>query len=172
MEGILQQIHLALATTISPDEIDDHIRNIYPFITHRKEKVCLSIEGFNEDARELWEIPEVVSLFERLVASGFISLLEISTSCPFLIEQELPGLGAFEVWLASVGLLKTGQTQINARILGEFMENLEKANQQANKIAQSIKCPWCGRKNTVSKKDDDLYFCSYCDKLFDTKEDD
>lgn len=74
--------------------------------------------------------------------------------------------------MASVGLLKTGQTQINARILGEFMENLEKANQQANKIAQSIKCPWCGRKNTVSKKDDDLYFCSYCDKLFDTKEDD
>ncbi len=30
----------------------------------------------------------------------------------------------------------------------------------------SIKCPFCGRRNTVKKIEDKLYLCTYCQKMF------
>lgn len=34
-----------------------------------------------------------------------------------------------------------------------------------------VKCPICGRKKSVVKKDDNVYHCSYCNQFFDPKED-
>ena len=28
------------------------------------------------------------------------------------------------------------------------------------------KCPFCGRRKTVKNIEDDLYFCSHCQKMF------
>ena len=32
------------------------------------------------------------------------------------------------------------------------------------------KCLFCGRKKTVQKQEGDIYFCTYCLKLFDLKD--
>lgn len=29
-----------------------------------------------------------------------------------------------------------------------------------------VRCQFCGRRNTVRRVDDKLYFCSHCDKMF------
>lgn len=33
------------------------------------------------------------------------------------------------------------------------------------------KCPFCGRKKTVQEQANNIYFCSYCVKLFDPRQD-
>ena len=42
----------------------------------------------------------------------------------------------------------------------------EKAERQ-----QNPKCPMCGRIKAVSKKEEHLFYCSYCEMLFDDRED-
>jgi hypothetical protein len=67
------------------------------------------VHGYNDDPRELHEIPEVQELCRRLVALGFIGFLEPATSL-----QGLPGymggavFGAWEVWKLARGELRCG----------------------------------------------------------------
>src|SRR5215469_10950369 len=68
------------------------------------EAVCCrcTIRGFNDDPRELWEIPEAKTLAQRMVAIGFIAWLEGSVLMPELRrgpDANLRlGMGALEVW--------------------------------------------------------------------------
>jgi ribosomal protein L37AE/L43A len=32
--------------------------------------------------------------------------------------------------------------------------------------APEVRCPFCGRRNTVRQMEDKLYFCSHCDQMF------
>lgn len=96
--------------------------------------VVVIVHGYDEDSRELWEIPEVAVLFQRLVASGFISYLDIS---PSLSKEEAmkdcPGFGSLEVWLIARGEMKT-HLQLTADHLGKFQEELEKSNEIADQF--------------------------------------
>src|SRR5262245_14135891 len=104
--------------------------------------ITCAIEGFGNDRRELGEIPEVRAFCRRLVCTGFISWLELSTSVPALTHPALKGvgmflgLGALEVWLISEGLVgKAGTVRLNADQLKHFAETvLPEANEQADRL--------------------------------------
>lgn len=41
---------------------------------------------------------------------------------------------------------------------------MRKTNTQT--AAGAVRCPFCGRRNTVRRIDEKLCFCSHCDKMF------
>ena len=89
--------------------------------------VC-TIGGFDDDPRELGQIPEARALCRRLVGIGFISWLDVCTSIPQLkgIGMEA-GLGAFEVWAIAEGILgAAGGYDIPKETLAHFRKDLGK----------------------------------------------
>jgi ribosomal protein L37AE/L43A len=49
---------------------------------------------------------------------------------------------------------------------------MEKKHEEKKEQKESqVKCPWCGRKKAVQKKAEHIYFCTWCDKMFDPEED-
>jgi hypothetical protein len=74
--------------------------------------VVCAIEGFENDPRQLGQIPELRAFCRRLVDLGFISWLEPTTTLSLLIseyvQQAYPSLGtylgAWEVWAIAQGL--------------------------------------------------------------------
>jgi hypothetical protein len=100
----------------------------------RCDYVVCSIDGFNDDPRELWEVPDVRELCRRLVACGFISYLEFAT----LICAEAPPFvrqhwGATEVWLCSMGLLGR-HTCLTAELLDEMQRVVCESNDKADSL--------------------------------------
>jgi len=41
---------------------------------------------------------------------------------------------------------------------------------EKNPSVREIKCPFCGRKKTVREMDEDIFYCTYCEKAFRGKE--
>jgi hypothetical protein len=67
------------------------------------EGVLVSIDGYDNDPRDLWNIPEVVVFAKRLVANGVCSVAVVST----ILDPKFDGpggrpFGGFEVWLLLV----------------------------------------------------------------------
>jgi hypothetical protein len=93
--------------------------------------VC-TIAGYDLDPRELWEIPEVQDLCKRLVAIGYISLLDTMPNidlpgCPAIPVEYGRPWGAWEVWTVACGLQR-GQ-DIDLQVYGlEFLKALRTSN--------------------------------------------
>jgi hypothetical protein len=102
------------------------------------------ITGFDNDRRELGEIPEVRAFCRRLVGRGFIAWLDLSTSieayAPASVAGEWPAyhrleLGAFEVWAISEGhCQKPGTHALPVELLDQFRAALSTANQKADEL--------------------------------------
>jgi hypothetical protein len=115
------------------DDILDQMRTMK---TAREERtydtVVCSIRGFSDDARELYEIPEVRGFCRRVVNLGFISYLDFSTifnpEVPDLAKQ---GWGAAEVWLCGEGRLKT-MNPLTRDILHELQRAVVESNAKAD----------------------------------------
>ncbi len=84
--------------------------------------VCF-IDGFDEDERDLHEIPEARAFCRRLVDLGFVSWLDFQTTMPATKAQKdcESSLGAFEVWLLAEGRMKNGM-EITPALLDEAYE--------------------------------------------------
>jgi hypothetical protein len=98
----------------------------------------LSISGYEQDSRELWEIPEMKILATRLVNIGFISLLDLSTIMKSLKDPDplyKTSLGALEVWALSKGILN-GKHLITKNQYQLFLEDLNNANTQCDKVTR------------------------------------
>jgi hypothetical protein len=100
--------------------------------------VCV-IAGFDDDPRELGEVPEVRAFCRRLVDAGFISWLDVSTSIPALRNPKLSGigmmagLGAYEVWGMAEGFIgKAGRYDMPLARLEQFQTALAEANRKAD----------------------------------------
>jgi hypothetical protein len=63
----------------------------------------LVVNGFNDDPRNLWEIPRAVELLRRAYSAGFVAVLEPSTTTGPRADGAALGLGALEVWLIATG---------------------------------------------------------------------
>ena len=71
----------------------------------------LSVMGYDDDRRELWQIDEVRAHLRRLVDFGAIAVLVRSLMVRELVPRDLigcPALGAFEVWAHGHELLQAG----------------------------------------------------------------
>lgn len=107
-------------------------------VTYGKANTVM-LDGFNDDGRELWEIPEAVAILERMVSTGFISILEPTSHLEGIRSDHCPamGLGAFEVWAATKNLVGVESRDISQDTLRQFFrEVLPQANQQAERIVR------------------------------------
>jgi hypothetical protein len=82
------------------------------------------IDGFNDDPRELGDIPEARELCRRLVALGYVSFLDVITSAKgFPTYNGGRTLGAFEVWrIARDEVHEVGLVEIDTTDLLRFVE--------------------------------------------------
>ena len=132
---------LSLADDMTDAEIKECIQDIIPVCRLKQQGFCLSISGYDEDPRDLWNIPKAVGFMKRLCDLGFISTLEVSTTADDLIRSEfqelkLPGFGALEVWMCATNRMGRGKTDIDMQTLELFRKDLELANMRADAICK------------------------------------
>ncbi len=87
----------------------------------------IALEGFNDDPRELWHIPEARQLLATIVSSGLLSVMEPSVI--FSKRYMLPGIvtmGALEAWLIASDRFDCDayQVEIDPKAVDEFAEKV------------------------------------------------
>ena len=138
---------------ITDEEIDDLIRQIMPKVMKSEIGCVCGIYGYDFDERELYQIPEAITLAKRLVERGFISITHTST---LMDKEEKPHIaklfGAFEIWGMATGrLAENGDLDVDEAGRNEFLAALDvdeagrneflAALDRANKKAKNILFP-------------------------------
>ena len=127
---------------MSSEDLEDMLAALHPYVVKNKQGFILTVNDYDDDSRELYEIPEVIDLFDRAMNVGFFSLLEVTTSLdtdsnPFR-NTRAPGLGAFECYLIARNemqfLVKEG---VDSKKFDEFVEFLY--NESNTNAEQSLK---------------------------------
>lgn len=120
-------------------EFIEVIRKFWPIVSTKNRGVYSSIFGYDEDPRELWQIPEVKILCERLVNLGFISILEPTTL--FTEEKGFDAFfGALEIWALSKGLFTfQGDLEMTPELFNEFKVVLSQSNMKVLKWVSTVK---------------------------------
>jgi hypothetical protein len=90
--------------------------------------VVCCVRGFDEDPRELWDIPEVRAFCRRLVAQGFISYLDLATRLPGTPAILRDAMGALEVWLTAEAKLSLEPMTLGPDVVERFRTALDAAN--------------------------------------------
>jgi hypothetical protein len=98
----------------------------------RYKNVFCMIRRFNDDPRELFEVPEVRAFCRRLVNLGFISYLDYST----MFTKKTPetakkGWGAAEVYLCGEGRLRH-KNELTRELLDELQRVVCGSNEKAD----------------------------------------
>jgi hypothetical protein len=137
---------LSLNADMTDNEIKDCIQNMIPVCMANRRGFCLTLGGFDNDSRELWQIPEAIQFMKKLCNIGFISVLEVSTTSPDLIREEfrifadgkngIGGFGALEVWMCATEIMGLGQTELDQATLEAFRRDLDIANEKSAKICK------------------------------------
>lgn len=124
-------LFVSLTADLTDDEIKDILFDLYPVCNKLRQGFMLTISGYDEDKRDLWEIPEVVAFYKRLIDFGFLSVLEVTTGIDGLARfPKCPGFGAVEVWMAATGRMVRGSTTLPIEDMDEFYALLQKSNQR------------------------------------------
>ncbi len=100
----------------------------------RKTSIICLVDGFDDDKRELYQIPEARALFRRLVKLGLISYLEVHVTLPHSDPALSHGLGALEIWSMSEGIVRSQNQEIPKETFITFFRELEKSNERAEKL--------------------------------------
>lgn len=136
---------ISLDIHMSDEEIKQCIQNMIPVCIEKSQGFCLTIDGFCEDKRDLWNIPEAVVFMKRLCKLGFTSVLEVSTTCSALMKKEyenltekIPGFGALEVWMCATNRMESGKNEMDKATIEIFLDYLSDSNLRAEKISKEI----------------------------------
>jgi hypothetical protein len=97
--------------------------------THEDPIITAAIYGFDDDPRELYEIPEVKTFAAKLIDLGFISQLDAMPNP----ELRSGPLCALHIWL-----LAQGKMSASARLDGATINAFLKALDTANRIALTV----------------------------------
>ncbi len=126
---------LALTVDMPDDEIKGVIAQILPRVMKAKFGAVLTVSGYDDDPRELYQIPECVDFFRRISDLGLIGILEVSSSLDGIsrFPGPAPGLGAFEIWAFGNHKI-TPNVEFDQTVMFEFFAALEKANQACKVI--------------------------------------
>lgn len=151
---------LMLEVGMTDDELKECMHDMAPVVFQTRRGFIVSIKGYDHDRRELWEIPEVVDFYQRLVALGFTALLEVSTTVEGMArfpEMSQAGFGALEIWLCATGKMKKGGVTLTQPTMDRFFQSLHEANKRSHEILNQPK-PHMGLKknylepNTVAEE--------------------
>lgn len=111
--------------------IKDYDRALYNKEDGSKDGMQLVTVGFEDDPRELADIPEAVALLRGFVRCGGLGLLVLAVwieEIPNYIPPALPlGLGAMEVWAIAEGKVKGDRMEIEPReFRADYVESLKR----------------------------------------------
>lgn len=95
-------------------------------------RIVAAIGGYDDDARELWEVPEVRAFCRRLFNVGFPSYLDAFGKNWLEGDNPAPfGLGAFEVWMIGEGRMRSEFT-VTKELFDEFRIALGECNARSD----------------------------------------
>jgi hypothetical protein len=130
----------AVTADMNDDELKEIIHRIYPRVCKEQQGCLVTISGYCNDPRELWEIPEAIDFCQRLIDVGFISIL-----AP-IAQIALPGtsaFGAIEVWFVANGRIKNRRNEITEEDLERLQVLLAESNAKCD-IILAQPCPDTG----------------------------
>lgn len=133
-----------LHTEMGEEEIEEAMKDMAPICKSTKTGFFVCVDGYENDKRDLWQIPEVASFFKMLIRKGFISFLEVSSSAKGVTRLDssplgCPGFGALEVWMIANEKMSKGRTDIERVEMLAFSEVLDKANATSRVIVGTPK---------------------------------
>jgi hypothetical protein len=79
---------------------------------NKRPAIFCTVNGFDDDPRELYEIPEVVAFAGKLVGMGYHTLLDMQHPEDLPLQPGAPYDG-LSVWLLSTGRLHMGSNTVN-----------------------------------------------------------
>lgn len=133
-------IEVQLTALNITDDLDEIIPGMIEQCLETGKGFLLTVNGFDDDPRELSDIPEVIAFFGKLFSSGLASCLEFSSVATSL-EQGLGtsgfgALGALEVWAAWKGLTKQDELTESQRV--QFLDDYLSAKSKIKPSGKEI----------------------------------
>jgi len=123
----LRRVH-TLHSSNTLEDLVETVRRLGPDILETGVPMYVLVGGYDHDARELGDIPEVRQLCQRVMDSGLASLLHLN------IEERHPvAWGAIDVWAASKGLIKNFRFDLLEEDMTAFWNDLLRANDAADR---------------------------------------
>lgn len=133
---------LALDPDMTRKEIEEVIQKSMPICKNKAQGFVFSLGGFDEDPRELWQIPKAIKFMKMIMDIGFMSVLEVSTMCVELMPERFkgiggaPGLGALELWVCANNRMHEENLDISNEMMKEFLADLNESNNKVEKLCQ------------------------------------
>ncbi len=100
---------VVLETSMSDDDILQYARQIY---FSGKCPTTFTISGYDDDERELWQIPEAVAFMKRMWEVGFGTILKLNL--PTAKDHVRGNFGALQLWAAIRGYVNENLTESQA----------------------------------------------------------
>lgn len=109
-----------MSADLTVAELEDQIRVLAPDILSGKEQpFYMSITGYDNDPRGLWDIPEAREFCQRVIDSGFVGLLVVETD----LEEQLGALGCF---MLARGLMVSANARLGVGMMtDELVDELK-----------------------------------------------
>ena len=127
-------INLGVDTPI--DEIKGMFADLWKQVKISKKGFVLTTAGFDDDPRELYEIPEVIEFYKKLIEIGFLSLL-----VPDMLDtpkDEIVGFGAFEIWMIANEIKELDNEDYKNKFFPVLMRSNEIFDQQLNTVKDGM----------------------------------
>lgn len=123
---------LDLLPTLTTAELERIVQNCGDeIVSAKRSPLLLTINGYNDDPRELWEIPEVRALCQRVESSGLIGLLHVN------IGERLELLiGAWDIYAFARGLVRSKRVVVTPDHLADFQRVLDESNRVVDRILE------------------------------------
>ena len=118
---LAKEVIINLSTDLTDKELQNLIKK---YLTPEFEGCTITIDGFNKDPRELYDIPEVNKFCQRLFDTGFAGLLKIS--------KEHLTWGVVDVWSAAKKLYVKGRVELSLEQKTECAQDFKKAAELAS----------------------------------------
>lgn len=115
---------------MTAQEMRAKIKELIAIIEVTQRGFHLSVNGYDQDPRDLWEIPKAIALLQRVWDTGLAALLEPSSK---------ETLGALEVWMIITGrITHQGQYSITQQIRDQFIHELMACNRRCRQAATEL----------------------------------
>jgi hypothetical protein len=133
----------SLSADMSDDELKECIHKVQPRCVSTGRGCLITVNGYDRDPRELWQIPEVKAFFNRLIDFGFLSVMEL------MAQQAMPGtpgFGAVEVWMVATDkITKYAKYEVGKEELDAVVKIVKESNVKCEAILAAT-CPSTGIK--------------------------
>ena len=138
-----------LEKSMSREDIQDYAASLEQYVRAKQRGFIMTVSGWDDVPEGLHEISEAVDFLNMAMDTGFLSLMEVTTTFPYednpWKDQMCPGLGAFEVWMIATGKMKgtldlkteTTNVEVNQEVFGEFIKYLQEESNPT--LEKSIK---------------------------------